>query len=627
MMGVEMNDAEAMHSATMAFQAGNPAVTEELARLQLLGGEGESESWLVLLGLALQAQGRHAEAIDAYAELTRRHPGTAMHWGNLGTALRTSRRFEEAEAAYCQAIVLDRANPMHLLNVGLLLSEIGNHVSARVAFLQALDTDPSIVQARIHGAFACFQCGDHRNAHKLLAENGDWRTAPDLELEDYLVLSNVLMLSSQSRDAEHVLLDALAKASPNDKPAIQARLVAVYERMNRLDEAHRIAAELPDQATVTDPKLAQDIANAHAGLAHRGSDLGSAKGMLEDLARQPETEIQQEAALMFKLAKVCDKQGDTDEAMRSLVKAHAAQIQHATAANGLTIDPDIDPLQPLRLALSASQFASWSADEPHPDESGSGSDIDPIFVVGFPRSGTTMLEQMLDATPGLRSMDERDFLNTMIDRMQDDGFTYPEGLGNLDTAYRMRLRSLYRANVDKVTTLAEGDRLVDKNPLNMLLLPMIRRLFPASPIILALRHPCDVVLSCYMQHFRSPVFVDMCSSLERLSRSYVNAMQFWIDHERLLEPKVMHLRYEDMLADFDAHARRIGDFIGIEDVSAMSDFHGHAQRKGFIATPSYEQVITPLNTDAVGRWRRYERYFQDALPILQPMIEHWGYAD
>lgn len=618
-----MDNNQLLHSAAQAYQNGNPLLAEQIATRQLQGGvDSDFESWMVLLGLSLQTQGKHDQAIEVYAELTRRFPRTGVYWGNLGTALRDARRNEEAEAAYCQAIVVEPENARHFLNVGLLLSDIGNHKSARVAFLQALEVDPGLVQARIHGAFACFQCGDHRNAHKLLSEREDWRTATDLELEDLLVLSNALMLLSQSRDAEKVLLDALPMALPQDKPVFLTRLVSVYERMNRLDEAHRIAAELPDPASVADPKLAQDIANAHASLAHRGNDLGSAKGMLEDLAKQPETQIQQEVALMFSLAKVCDRQGDTDEAMRSLVKAHALQVQHATTANGMVIDPDIDPLQPLRLALSPSQFASWSGDEPDSDPR-----PDPVFIVGFPRSGTTMLEQMLDATPGLRSMDEREFLNNTVDRMMDDGFNYPERLGDLDGAYRAQLRSLYWAKVDKVVELGPGDRLVDKNPLSMLLLPMIRRLFPSSPIILALRHPCDVVLSCYMQHFRAPVFVNICASLERLSRSYVNAMQFWIEHERLLQPKVMHLRYEDTLADFDGWTRRIGDFIGVADVSAMQDFHGHAQRKGFIATPSYEQVIKPLNTAAVGRWKKYERYFEDALPILQPMIEHWGYAD
>ena len=154
---------------------------------------------------------------------------------------------------------------------------------------------------------------------------------------------------------------------------------------------------------------------------------------------------------------------------------------------------------------------------------------------------------------------------------------------------------------------------------------LLHRVFPQARFVLALRHPCDVVLSCYMQHLDAPIFVDICSSLERLSKSYVNAMRFWIDHENLLRPNVLHLRYEDLLSDFGAYSRGVGDFLGIEDVTVMQGFHEHAKKKGFISTPSYQQVTQPLNSSAVGRWRKYENYFREALPILQPIIEHWGY--
>ena len=117
----------------------------------------------------------------------------------------------------------------------------------------------------------------------------------------------------------------------------------------------------------------------------------------------------------------------------------------------------------------------------------------------------------------------------------------------------------------------------------------------------------------------------MCSSLERLATTYARAMEFWIHHEAALQPRVFHLRYEDMLDDFDGYVRRIGDFIGVEDASAMADYHGHAKRKGYIATPSYTRVIQPPDKTSVGRWRRYERYFEPVLPILQPAMQHWGY--
>ena len=113
----------------------------------------------------------------------------------------------------------------------------------------------------------------------------------------------------------------------------------------------------------------------------------------------------------------------------------------------------------------------------------------PIFIVGFPRSGTTMLEQMLDAHPTLQAMDERSFLQDLVEKMSEFGYVYPFDLGKLSASQCEELRRLYWQLTAKVAPRREGQRLVDKNPLNMLRLPLINRLFPNSPIILALRHP------------------------------------------------------------------------------------------------------------------------------------------
>lgn len=248
-----------------------------------------------------------------------------------------------------------------------------------------------------------------------------------------------------------------------------------------------------------------------------------------------------------------------------------------------------------------------------------------MFIVGFPRSGTTMLEQMLDAHPGYASMDERATLQRCIERMQVQGAEYPYGLDALSHAQVEELRQVYWSEVAKVVELQPGQVLVDKNPLNMLRLPMIARLFPRAKIILALRHPCDVLLSCYMQNFRSPAFMVLCSSLERLARSYVNAMRFWIHHQALLAPDTLVLRYEDTVGDFPAQVQRIADFLGIADSGSLAEFSGHAAAKGYISTPSYSQVVEPVNSRAVGRWQPYARWLQPALPILRPVADHWGY--
>jgi hypothetical protein len=237
-----------------------------------------------------------------------------------------------------------------------------------------------------------------------------------------------------------------------------------------------------------------------------------------------------------------------------------------------------------------------------------------------------MLELMLDAHPSLQSMDERAFLQNVVERMSHFQLRYPHDLAKLTAEQCDDLRQLYWSLTAKFAPLKRGQRLVDKNPLNMLRLPLINRLFPNSPIILALRHPCDVVLSCYMQNFGAPAFSILCSTLKRLSRGYVTAMEFWLHHEQLLSPTVMHLRYEDLLTDFPGHAQKIGAFLGIPDITPMLGFHQHAREKGFISTPSYTQVIEPPNKKAVNRWKRYRTYFEPVIPILEPIIRHWNYS-
>jgi len=169
-------------------------------------------------------------------------------------------------------------------------------------------------------------------------------------------------------------------------------------------------------------------------------------------------------------------------------------------------------------------------------------------------------------------------------------------------------------------------RLIDKNPLNMLCLPMILRLFPNARIVLCIRHPCDVLLSCSMQAFRSPAFRVMCSSLPRLARGYTDAFEQCCRHIEVFRPRVLEWHYESVVDDFDAAVMRLGQFLEVADASPFAGFAARARDKQFIATPSYAQVTQPVNAAAVGRWKNYREQFEPVLPMLRPWIERFGYT-
>ncbi|HKV65132.1 MAG TPA: sulfotransferase, partial [Rhodanobacteraceae bacterium] len=335
-----------------------------------------------------------------------------------------------------------------------------------------------------------------------------------------------------------------------------------------------------------------------------------------DVAKDPEVV----SGAAFGLASAHDRQAHYRDAWKALEVAHAMQMQIARQTAPELGETDGQPLPMVVRTVDANAYATW---KPLVAPSMLQS---PVFVIGFPRSGTTLLEQMLDAHPGFRSMDERGFVYQLIERMEHAGQRYPADLATLTQVEADQLRAVYWRLVEHTLPDLGQRRLIDKNPLNMLCLPMILRLFPEGRIILCVRHPCDVLLSCSMQAFRSPAFRAMCSSLPRLARGYTEAFEQCCRHVEVFKPSVLEWRYESVVDDFDAAVARLGQFLEVADASPFAGFAAHARAKQFIATPSYAQVTQPVNAAAVGRWRNYREQFEPVLPVLLPWLERFGYG-
>jgi hypothetical protein len=168
-------------------------------------------------------------------------------------------------------------------------------------------------------------------------------------------------------------------------------------------------------------------------------------------------------------------------------------------------------------------------------------------------------------------------------------------------------------------------QLIDKNPLNILRLPAIARLFPNARIVLAVRHPCDVLLSCFMQHFRAE-FAWQCRDLETLALAYRRTFDFWYQQAAILRPAVHEVRYETFVAGFEPQVRALAEFLDLPWTDALLEPGENARRRGFIAAPSYAQVVQPVHSRSVGRWHAYERWFEPVLPQLEADFARWDYA-
>ena len=589
---------------------GQPAAAEATS-LQVLGAYQHHPGALEVLGESLCSQGRHEEAVRVFNALTLMQPTVAGHWQNLGTVLRPTRRYVQALAAFERALQLGPPSAGLLYNLGVLQMDRCDYQAAYLGLRDAVSLAPT--DATIRWAFAqC--CYDLVRLEEALASLEDWQTLEGLNVEVTVLIALLLVMMG----AMHLAVPAVERllANPPQQGRSAIGFVSLLERLHRLDEARAIMQrlELNDRSLDDHPeKLLMS-----AVLADRAGQQEEAHEYLK-LALKNQKELVHRHTLLFPTAKVLDTLGNYEEAFAAAEEAHRSQIEFLDLAMGKT-SAEESQIWPLTTqGCDANDIATWENVGPAMEES-------PIFIVGFPRSGTTLLEQVLDAHPLLKSMDEKPFLLRAHGEVTDLGIRYPAELGQLTTQALEDIRAHYWDRVRKQERLLMGRRLVDKNPLNMLLLPLIRRLFPNACIILTIRHPCDTLISCFLQHFRAPGLARACYNLPTLANGYSRCFGFWYSQLQLLRPVSIELQYEQLTSDFATEIRKLSTFLQLPWHEAMLAPGEHARAKGFISTPSYAQVIEPVNNRSVGRWRNYEQHFGDARPILMPWIERWGYS-
>jgi len=594
-----------------AIQSGDLLAAESLCRTNLLI-QPYDEDLLLLLAVSLHLQRRVPEAIAAYARLTELFPSKGVHWANYATALREGGFLTEAEAGYLTAIPLDPRNPVPRVDLGLMLIERKDYLAAREMLLDAFDLDRTSPLARVHGARACCLCQDFNGAQDLLRPWRQWLPLNDDVLQ--LELAKLLILLSDASSAQSLLEDVVLRG--HSELETMFLLATVYERLNRVDQAEAllqsIAASYPELGVTEKKEMNHQLAK----LALRGGELASAQSLLESSGPRHANDM----AYYFELAQTYDKTGEPQLAIQALKTAHALQVEELKIASPDHFTPEAAALPAVILPqVSSEAYRQWPILQA-PDAGHS-----PVFIVGFPRSGTTLLEQMLDAHPGLQSMDENPFFNRLADKLRSHDPRILQDLSVLQQRDGDELRKLYLKMVCETIDRNWDTQLVDKNPLNMLWLPMIHRLFPQAKFIFALRHPCDVILSCYMQNFRASILGAAASTIPRLAAAYVQSVERWLSDVEVFKPNVLVSRYEDLVTDFPQQTQRIAQFLELDDATPMLAFDRHARGKEYIATPSYTQVIVPVNKKGLNRWKRYQKEFEPAWPILQPILRHWGY--
>jgi tetratricopeptide (TPR) repeat protein len=252
----------------------------------------------------------------------------------------------------------------------------------------------------------------------------------------------------------------------------------------------------------------------------------------------------------------------------------------------------------------------------------------PIFIVGFPRSGTTLIEQTLSVHPAIAAGDELPYIGDItqiMPRLLASPLGYPEALAELWMGDQRdglnEMRDYYLNRAAKSGILREGAVFfTDKMPLNEMHLGLISLLFPQSPVIHVIRHPLDVLLSAYANHLTHGYFC--AATLESIARHMVLVADLVAHYRHNLSLRVLAVRYEDMVAAQEANVRKMLDFIGLEFDPGCLKFEENTR---YARTASYAQVTEKLYDRSRYRYRFYLNHLKPVLDMLAPVIAQLGY--
>ncbi len=586
-----------------ALQMGDAAAAAPALKAALTADPSQPGLWEIYGG-ALEASNDHAGALQAYDEAVRLAPENASGHRLRGIALQQLKRNTDAAQALRTAVHLDANDAEAWFWLGNAHYASAAYDEAVNAFQTALKLRPQWTDALLNLAVVLADVGQHEAALQT------YQKAMDLSPDNPLILRHVAITLRELQhvdEAERLFKQAL-DLDPDDA-VTAAALADMYEQVNRLEDAGEMAARAID----IDPENAQ-AQKVHAMLARRGGDTDAALESVLHLLDRASSRLELES-LTFERARLHDRLGDVDDAYSAFAEANRLQMEGPA---GQRSNPQTYRAQVAR------ELEIWNTAPPEHEDAAAWSGA-PIFLMGFPRSGTTLLDQVLDGHDDIAVMEERPPLAEVYDRLTALENQAGKPFTRLDRDQRRAAQEFYFTRAKSFLPAYTGGLLIDKHPLATAKVRTIKLLFPDAKIIFALRHPCDVVLSCFMQRFVMNMAMANFTTVEGAAALYAQVMQVWRAAEPKLDLPVHRIRYEDVVQDFEAQIKSPVAFIGVPWDDALINFHEHAQQR-HVRTASYAQVTQPLYTSALARWQKYADYISPHLDTLRPHLEEFGYS-
>ncbi len=549
------------------------------------------------LGVALRQAGKLNDAIAAFEDALQLRPDLPLPHKNLGEVYCIQGKMALALTQYETALRIDPRDATTLNSIGIILSMQGKQAEAITRFEDALTLEPNFakVENNLAGVLATVGRFDEAITH---ARNA-LRLRPQFA-NGHITMGNILKLQGKNEQAVEEYKQAL-ELDPCHTVAHQS-LGSVLTDLGKFDLAIIHLEETlqldPNHFTAYQNLVALAVQDKYQLSAEQHDRI---KALLGSKNLSPAHASQ----LHFMMGSILNKQQDYDAAMRAFQQANALQMGLLSAAGsafdanqfGKEIDETISVFQP---ALFENE-----------ERGGLDSDV-PVFVVGMPRSGTTLVEQIIASHPQAAGVGELPDIATLVEELSILGggeTAYPKCILHADSGHISELAQRY---LERLEELAPGaSRIVDKLPGNFLYLGFIAIAFPNARVIHCRRNAMDVCLSCYLSDFGALQWAWRLEDIGFYHYQYQRLMNHW---HQILPLQMYDVDYEQLVADHEAVSRDLISFCGLDWNDQCLKFHNSDRA---VQTLSRVQVRQPIYNTSIGRWKHYEKYLDPLVDALK----------
>ena len=512
-------------------------------------------------------------AENLYQEILKINPN---HFGSifyLGTLLVQTQRLELAKSLLYKATQINPNYAAAHNNLGATLKELGEYQNAINCCQKAIKINPNYADA-------------HYNLGLVFKELGEFKKA-----------INCFKKAIQIRPSYIIA---------------HQNLMEVFEKTNQERELKSVISNA--QTVIKD----NPIIKLYEGiLLSRNEKFVEAKNCLKLISFES-NEINKEIIRVSTLAKCYDRIGDTDKAFDYFKKANL--LTQKTKIKNFDKNKYLQEIKIRKEFFKKSKIEKWPTLK-QPDN-----ETSPIFLIGFPRSGTTFLDTILRSHPLIEVIEEQFMVEQLINSLNQLPNGGLEGLKEIDNEQIIKIRKTYFESLESQIQNKNNTKLyIDKLPLNIIHVGEIVRIFPNAKFIVSLRHPCDCVLSCFMQDFELNDAMANFLDLNDAAHLYDAVMDLWTQYTSIFSINYHEVKYENLIENFEPTVRSILNFLELSWDDAVLNYLITAKKRDRIATPSYSQVTKPIYSYAIGRWQRYRKQTSNIYPILEGWIKKFNY--